>query len=62
LRNIDKKKQEYAHRIFQCLAVSIRPLGVKELAEIFALKVNVEATGIPEFNAGWRYKNAKDAV
>ena len=62
LRNIDKKKQEYAHRIFQCLAVSIRPLGVKELAKIFALKVNVEAAGIPEFNAGWRYKNANYAV
>jgi ankyrin repeat protein len=62
LRNIDKKKQEYAHRIFQCLAVSIRPLRIEELAEIFAIKANVETTGILEFNARWRYKNAQDAI
>ena len=62
LRNIDKKKHKYAHRIFQCVAVAFRPLHVEELAEIFAIKANVETTGIPEFNARWRYKNAEDAI
>jgi ankyrin repeat protein len=62
LRNIDKKKQKFAHRILQCITVSFRPLHVKELAEVFAIEVDAEANKVPKFNARWRPKNAEDAV
>src|SRR6266403_2612882 len=40
LRDIDKQKRKYAQRLFQCLSVSIRPLRVEELAEIFAVQLD----------------------
>ena len=52
LMEIDKEKQPYANRLFQCLAISIRPLRVEELAEVFAILPNAEST--PGFNIGWR--------
>jgi hypothetical protein len=36
LLGIDKEKREYAQRLLRCLTVSIRPLRVEELAEVFA--------------------------
>ena len=33
LLNIDEEKRQFAQRLFRCLAVSIRPLRVDELAE-----------------------------
>ena len=60
LLGIDEEKREYAQRLFQCLTVSIRPLRVKELAEIFAVRFD-EAT-LPTFNAAWRPENAEEAV
>jgi ankyrin repeat protein len=62
LQGIDQKKWEFAHRIFQLLAVSARPLCVQELAEVFAISVDEETTGIPEFSARWRPQNAESAV
>jgi len=62
LQDIDEEKWEFAHRIFQLLAVSARPLHVQELAEVFAINVDDETTGIPEFNPRWRPKNAESAV
>jgi ankyrin repeat protein len=62
LRNINEEYQKYAHRIFQCLTVSVRPLHVKELAEVFAIRVNAEANKLPEFNVRWRPQDAEDAV
>jgi len=52
LLEIDEEKQVYANRLFQCLAISIRPLHVEELAEIFAVLPNAEST--PGFDARWR--------
>jgi len=52
LLEIDEEKQVYANRLFQCLAVSIRPLHIEELAEIFAVLPNAEST--PGFNVSWR--------
>jgi len=62
LQDIDEEKWEFAHRIFQLIAVSARPLLVQELAEVFAINVDEETTGIPEFNPRWRPKNAESAV
>jgi len=52
LLEIDEEKQVYANRLFQCLAMSIRPLRAEELAEIFAVLPNAEST--PDFDASWR--------
>jgi len=60
LLGIDKEKQEYAQRLFQCLTVSIRPLRVEELAEIFAVRFD-ESTR-PIFNPDWRLADANEAV
>ena len=60
LLDIDEEKREYAHRLFQCLTVSIRPLRVEELAEILAVRFN--ETAIPTFNPAWRPENAEEAV
>ena len=60
LRMIDKQKWDYAHRIFQCLVVSKRPLRVEELAELFAVQPNVET--IPTFNARFRPENPEESV
>jgi ankyrin repeat protein len=60
LLNIDREKREFAQRLFRCLAVSIRPLRVDELAEIFAIQFDEVAS--PTFNASWRPENAEEAV
>jgi len=52
LLEIDEEKQVYANRLFQCLVMSIRPLRVEELAEIFAVLPNASST--PDFNVSWR--------
>ncbi len=53
-------KRQFAHRLFQCLAVSVRPLRVEELAEILA--VRFDAGALPQFNTGWRLGDAEEAV
>jgi len=62
LQGIDEEKWECAHRIFQLLTISARPLRVEELAEVFAIRVDAESTGIPEFDARWRPADAEAAV
>jgi ankyrin repeat protein len=62
LRNIDEKKQICAHRIFQWLTVSVFPLPLEQLAEVFAIKFDAEANKLPEFNARLRPRNAEEAV
>ena len=52
LMGIDQEKQVYANRLFQCLAISTRPLRVEELAELFAIPLDPESTS--EFNIHWR--------
>jgi len=62
LKGIPKKMQEDAHRIFQWIMVSSRPLGVEELAEVFAFNFDEETSGIPKYEPGWRDQNAEKAV
>ena len=42
--------------------VSSRPLGVEELAEVFAINFDEEMSGIPKFEPSWRDANAETAV
>ena len=60
LLGISRERQEYAQRLFQCLAESIRPLCAEELAEILAIRFNPGE--LPHFNTDWRPPNAEEAV
>jgi hypothetical protein len=57
LRNIDNQKRKYAKRLLQCLSVSVRPLRVEELADIFAVQFDV--TSPRSFNKASRPRNAE---
>ena len=57
---INEEMRQYAQRLFQCLAVSIRPLRVEELADILAVRFDVGA--LPKFNPDWRLGDAEEAV
>src|SRR5712675_2923390 len=58
LLGIDEEKREYALRLFRCLTVSIRPLRVEEMAEIFAFHFDKAAKAA--FNADWRPEDAEE--
>jgi ankyrin repeat protein len=60
LKEINDAYRKEAHRLFQCLVVAQRPLRVEELAEVLAL--DVDAGGIPRFNAKRRRENHEAAV
>ncbi|KAH9052612.1 ankyrin repeat-containing domain protein [Lactarius vividus] len=60
LRRIDKVKRQFAHRLLQCLLVSVRPLRVEELAEILAVRFDPGA--LPQFYTGLRLGDAEEAV
>jgi ankyrin repeat protein len=60
LREIRKPNQGLAHRLMQCLVVAVRPLQVKELAEVLAFDFNTE--GIPKLNHNWRWEDQEEAV
>ena len=60
LLSIEKAKQRYACYLFQCLAVSIRPLRVEELAEILAVLLDTGADS--EYHVDWRPEDAQQAV
>ena len=60
LREIRRPNQGHAHRLLQCLVAAIRPLEVKELAEVLAFDFNTE--GIPMLNLGWRWEDQEEAV
>jgi hypothetical protein len=60
LLGIDKEKQIYAHRLFQCLTVSIRPLRVEELAEVLAIQLDVGRGS--QYSTEWCPGNAQQAV
>jgi hypothetical protein len=44
----------------QCLVAAVRPLQVKELAEVLAFDFNEE--GIPKLNQNWRWEDQEEAV
>src|SRR5882762_10449225 len=60
LREINKADWEFAHRLFQFVAVASRPLRVKELAELLAF--DFTAGLIPKFREDWRLEDPVDAV
>ena len=60
LLDIHDENWEYAHRLFQCIAVARRPLRVEELAEFLAFKS--ETGGSLTFEGDWRPENARDTV
>ena len=60
LQDIDDEKWEYAHRLFQCIAVASRPLRAEELAEFLAIDFDVG--GIPSLVADWRPVDPGNAV
>ena len=60
LREIRKPNQRLAHRLLQCLVAAVRPLKVKELAEVLAF--NFDAEGIPELNSNWRWEDQEGAI
>jgi hypothetical protein len=57
---IEKEKREFAHRIFQCITVSVRPLRVDELASILAIRF--DAGQLPQYDMDWRSEDAQEAV
>src|SRR5712671_3641194 len=60
LLDIDKENWAYAHRLFQCLVVALRPLGVKELAEFLAFEFDDGES--PIFQADCRPEDPREAV
>ena len=60
LREINKAEWEFAHRLFQFVAVAYRPLRVEELAELLAF--DFKAGPIPKFHEDWRMEDPVDAV
>ena len=60
LRRIDKQTWDYAHRLFQCLVVSERPLRVGELAELFAIQTSAET--IPTFDSTLRPEDPEKSI
>jgi hypothetical protein len=44
----------------QCLVATVRPLQVKELAEVLAF--DFDAEGIPKLNQNWRWEDQEEAV
>src|SRR5712672_598404 len=60
LREIKKANRTIAHRLMQCLVGAVRPLMVKELAEVLAFDFNTE--GVPKLNPSWRWEDQEEAV
>ena len=61
LQEIPKSNQVHAHRLLQCLTVAVRPLLVKELAEILAVDFST-SEGIPKLNKALRWEDQEQAV
>jgi ankyrin repeat protein len=64
VRDIKKGNRADAYRMLQCLAVSIRPLSVAELAELLAFDFDAPDLkgGIPKLNTKWRWEDHEQAV
>ena len=60
LRDINEANWEFAHRIFQCVAVASRPLCVEELADFLAF--DFKAGPIPQFHENWRLEDPVHTV
>jgi len=63
LREINKAKQEHAHRLLQCLTVAVRPLRIAELAEVLAVDFGTTSGGkTSKLNPDWRWEDQEQAV
>jgi ankyrin repeat protein len=62
LKNINENNREHARRLLHCLAVSVRPLCVEELAEILTFDFDVEEGSIPKFRPDRRPRNQEHAI
>ena len=60
LRGINHANWEFAHRLFQCVSVALRPLRVEELAELLAF--DFKAGPIPQFHENWRLEDPVHTV
>ena len=61
LKEIKKPNRDHAYRLLQCLVVAIRPLQVKELAEVLAVDFD-DAEGIPKLKPDWRWEDEEQAI
>jgi ankyrin repeat protein len=61
LREIKRPNRDHARRLLQCLVVAIRPLVVKQLAEILAVDFD-DAEGIPKLKPEWRWGDEEQAI
>ena len=62
LNEIGMVDRDLTHRLLQCLTMAIRPLRVKELAEILALDFTVADGATPELKEDHRSENPEEAV
>ena len=62
LKNINENNQDDARRLLHCLAVSIRPLRVDELAEILTFDFDAAEGSIPKFDPDRRPRNQEHAI
>ena len=63
LRGINKAQKDNAHRLLQCLTVAVRPLQVKEVAELLAFDFQASSTGgMPTLKEDWRWDDEEEAV
>jgi hypothetical protein len=60
LREIKKPSQEHALRLLQCLVVAVRPLKVRELAEVLLFDFSEEE--IPKPHLDWRWEDEEEAI
>ena len=63
LRSINKAQKDDAYRLLQCLVVAVRPLRVKELAELLAFDFQASSSGeIPNLKQDWRWDDHEEAI
>ena len=60
LQSITHGRQEFAQHLFQCLAVSFRPLCVEELADVLAIEFEAGAT--PQYHKDYRVESPEEEV
>ena len=61
LREIGKPNRDHARRLLRCLVAAVRPLEVKELAEVLAVDFD-DAEGIPKLKPNWRWEDEEQAL
>ena len=63
LNGITRAQHDNAHRLLQCLTVAVRPLRVKEVAELLAFDFQASTEGgIPTLKEDWRWDDQEEAI